>query len=117
MNNISYSASLPPLPSPSLNRTANPPHHLATIVSDLATIPSYSTSYYSTITFQVFTILMRRHFNYLYFHTLAMTPTSITITDTTVRILVSRLPRSLSHLPDLGFFGAEGIMFLGRFLV
>ena len=39
---------------------------------------------------------MRRHyFNYLHFHTLAMTPTSITITDTTVRILVSRLPRSL----------------------
>ena len=34
MNNITYAAFLPPLPSPSLNRTVNPTHQLATILSD-----------------------------------------------------------------------------------
>ena len=51
-NNITYSASLPPLSSPSLNRTANPTHHLATILSNNL-FPS-RTNYSSTTTFLIF---------------------------------------------------------------
>ena len=119
LNNINYSASLPPLTSPSISCAANHVHHLATILSDLATILSHSTNIFSKITFlNFFTILIIRHyFNYLYFHTLDITPKDTTIPDPTVRILVSPLPHSVSHSPDMGCLRAQRIMSLRRLLV
>ena len=99
MNNINYLASLPPLPTSSIKRIANPVHHLATIVSDLATILSHSINIFSKIIFlNFFTILIIRHyFNCLYFHILAITPKDTTIPDPTARLLLSPFSRFLSH--------------------
>ena len=44
-------------------------------------------------------------------------PTHATIPDPTDIIFVSLPPPSLSHSLDLGFFEAQGIMLMGRFIV